>query len=189
MYCLYWLYFGDVDWFEVVVGVVGIFVCLGLYGDGCFVGGLGGVLDEFVVVVNLFKVVGVCLIGFQQGEFWVVVEVDVFVVKGMVEFEYLFYVVDVQVFEVEFWCDVQEQIYGICVDVCDEWLGGGVVVQLLQDWCFDFDEFFCEQCFVYSVQYVVVSGDQCMGFSVDCQVEVMGLDLGFGIQQFFLFIW
>ncbi|CKO49437.1 Uncharacterised protein [Mycobacterium tuberculosis] len=58
-------------------------------------------------------------------------EVDALVAKGTAELEYPFHAADAQALEVELWCDAQEQIHGIRVNVRDERSGGGAAVQLL----------------------------------------------------------
>ena len=89
------------------------------------VGGLGGVLDQLAAAVDPHRVVGVRLIGLQQGELGVVAEVDALVAEGPAELEDPLHTADAQPLEVQLRGDPQEQVQVVGVDVGDERAGGG----------------------------------------------------------------
>lgn len=83
-------------------------------------------------------VVCICYIEFYYGEFRIMVYGDVFVMEVMVNFEYVFEVVNYQMFEVQFWCDMQVYVQIQCVVMGDKWMGRCVVWDYLYYWGFDF---------------------------------------------------
>lgn len=107
----------------------------------------------------------------------------------VVDFEDFFEIVDYQVFEVQFWGDVQEYGYVQCVVMGFEWFGCGVVGDGLQYWGFYFEE-------IVFVEEMVDVGDDLgmyvegvVGFFVDYQVDVVLVVVLFGVGQVMVFVW
>ena len=124
------------------------------------VGGLGGVLDELAAAVDPHRVVGVRLVGLQQGELRVVAEVDTLVAEGPAQFEHPLHAADAQPLQVQLRGDAQEQVHVVGVDVRDEWPGGGSAVDLLQDRGLDLDESLGEQRLPDRTQHAAARRDQ-----------------------------
>lgn len=63
---------------------------------------------------------------------------NIFVMEVMVDFEYMFEVIDYQMFEVQFWCDMQVYVKIQCVMMGDKWMCSCIVWDYLYYWCFNF---------------------------------------------------
>ncbi|SHV83659.1 Uncharacterised protein [Mycobacteroides abscessus subsp. abscessus] len=100
------------------------------------VGGFRGVLDEPLCGLGPSHIVGVCLIGLEQGEFGIMAEVHALVAEGPAQFEDLLHATDAEPLEVQLRGDTQIQIQVVRVDVRQEGTRVGSAVHLLQDWCF-----------------------------------------------------
>lgn len=60
----------------------------------------------------------------------------------MVDFEYMIKIIDNQMFQVQFRCDMQVYWYVECVVVCDEWVCISIIRDYVYYWCFYFYELF-----------------------------------------------
>ena len=116
------------------------------------VGGQRGVLDQLTAAVDPHQVVGVRLVGLQQGELRVVAEVDALVAERAAQFEHPLHAADAQPFQVQLGGDAQVQVEVVGVDVGDERAGVGAAVDLLQDRGLDLQEPLGEQGFADGVQ-------------------------------------
>ncbi|CQA00336.1 Uncharacterised protein [Mycobacteroides abscessus] len=100
------------------------------------VGGFRGVLDEPLRGLGPGHIVGVRLIGLEQGEFGIMAEVHALVAEGPPQFEDLLHATDAEPLEVQLRRDTQIQIQVVRVDVCQEGTRVGSAVHLLQNRCF-----------------------------------------------------
>ena len=168
---------GDVDGLQRAVGVAGA------HDDLAAVGGLGGVLDQLAAAVDPHVVVGVRLVGLQQGELGVVAEVDALVAERAAQFEDPLDAADAQPLQVELGCDPQVQVEVVGVDVGDERAGVRAAVDLLQDRRLDLEETLADQRLPDGVQDAAARGDQVAGLGVDGQVDVARADPGLRVGE------
>ena len=147
------------------------------------VGGAGGVLDQLAAPVDPRPVVGVGLIGLQQGELRVVAEVHALVAECPAEFEDALHPADAEPLEVELRRDAQIEVQVVGVDVRLERPGVGAAVDLLQDRRLDLQESLGEQRLPDRPQDVAARADEITGRRVDRQVDVAGTHPGLRVGE------
>ena len=147
------------------------------------VGRPGGVLDDLPAAVDPGAVIGMGLIGLQQGELGVVAEVHAFVAERPAQFEHPLDPADAQPLEVQLRRDPQVQVQVVGVDVGLERPGVGPAVDALQDRGLDLQETLGEQSLPNGAQDVTAGADEIAGNRIDRQVDVAGPHPGLRVGQ------
>jgi hypothetical protein len=170
---------GDVDRIQTVIGGARA----GPHHHLRSVCGLGGVLNQLPTTIDPIGVVGVRLIGLQQGELRVVAEVDPLVAESPAQLEHPLHSTDAQPLQIELRRDPQVQVEVVAVDVGHERASRGTAVNLLQDRGLDFQKALGAQGFSDGAQHIAASRDQFARFGVDGQVDVAAAHSRFRIGQ------
>lgn len=98
---------------------------------------------------------------------------NIFVMEVMVDFEYMFEVINYQMFEVQFWCDMQVYVEIQCVMVGDKWMCSGIVRDYLYYRCFNFYKVVVYYELVNIREDLRVYFKGVVGFIVGDEIEIM----------------